>query len=171
MLLVTVLQGTRSLLRFTHSRYFVSRHSINSKSKPMTSSSYCSGGNVQLSPTAMHATTTPTSTTGTVSDDSNCGCGDSFSESFVAQKNYLLLDKFENPANGNLTASAREYVNFCDESFDQFLNEKIALLPTEAEKQRYGKIRYAVNTARQQKLMEADGMLRTILQVQGMRQQ
>ena len=179
-LLLAVLQGTRSLVRFSHSRYFGARHSVNTHTNPAadrsrysndpSSSSSSSSRNVQPSSTSIHATTAPPSSstgTGTVTDvsDAECGCGDSFSESFIAQKKFLLLDKLENPVNGNLTACAREYVNFCDESFDQFLNEKIALLPTEAEKQQYGKIRYAVNTARQQKLMEADGMLRSILQV------
>jgi hypothetical protein len=90
-----------------------------------------------------------------------------FTDSFVAQKNFILLEKFENPVNGNLTEAAEQYVNFCDESFDHFLSEKIASLPDEKSKQTYGKIRYAVNTARQKKLMEADAMLRGILAAGG----
>jgi hypothetical protein len=63
-----------------------------------------------------------------------------------------------------------QYVNFCDESFDVFLNEKIASLATEQEKQQYGRIRYAVNTERQRRLIEADGILRGILQAGGLKQ-
>ena len=55
-LLLVVLQGTCSLLRFTHSRYILSRFSINSSNNPKTTSSYYSGTssnsrNVQSYPT------------------------------------------------------------------------------------------------------------------------
>lgn len=93
-----------------------------------------------------------------------------FAQSFVAQKNYILLDKLENPPNGNITEAACQYVNFCDESFDTFLGERIASLPNEKDKQYFGKIRYAVNNARQQKLMEADKVLRGILAAGGLKQ-
>lgn len=93
-----------------------------------------------------------------------------FAQSFVAQKNYILLDKLENPKNGNITEAAQQYVNFCDESFDSFLGERIASLPNEKDKQYFGKIRYAVNSARQQKLMEADKIFRGILAAGGLKQ-
>ena len=93
-----------------------------------------------------------------------------FAQSFVAQKNYILLDKLENPKNGNITEAACEYVNFCDESFDAFLGERIASLPLEKDKQYFGRIRYAVNSARQQKLMEADKIFRSILAAGGLKQ-
>ena len=55
-LLLIVLQGTCSSLRFTHSRYILSRFSINSSINPKTTSSYYSGTssnsrNVQSYPT------------------------------------------------------------------------------------------------------------------------
>jgi hypothetical protein len=93
-----------------------------------------------------------------------------FAQSFVAQKNFILLDKLENPPNGNITEAACQYVNFCDESFDAFLGERIASLPNEKDKQYFGRIRYAVNNARQQKLMEADKILRGILAAGGLKQ-
>ena len=93
-----------------------------------------------------------------------------FAQSFVAQKNYILLDKLENPPNGNITEAACQYVNFCDESFDAFLGERISSLPNEKDKQYFGKIRYAVNNARQQKLMEADKILRGVLAAGGLKQ-
>lgn len=86
----------------------------------------------------------------------------SSTQSFVEQKNLILLEKLQNPI-ANLTEVAEQYVNFCDESFDLFLNEKISMLPTEKEKQKIGKIRYEINCARQRKLREADMMLRGIL--------
>jgi len=89
--------------------------------------------------------------------------GDS-TDSFVSQKNVILLQKFlEESQKGNLSAKAKEYVNFCDESFNVFLNERIAALKIEAEKQKLGKIRYEINIARRKKLIEADVMLRDIL--------
>ena len=41
----------------------------------------------------------------------------------------IILNKLKliEPANGNLTEVAIQYVNFCDASFDEFLNEKISL--------------------------------------------
>lgn len=85
-------------------------------------------------------------------------------DSFVSQKNVILLQKFlEESQKGNLSAKAKEYVNFCDESFNVFLNERISALNSEAEKQKLGKIRYEINIARRKKLIEADVMLRDIL--------
>jgi hypothetical protein len=86
-----------------------------------------------------------------------------FSQTFVDQQNLILLDKMLNPPDGNLTAVANEWVNFCDENFDRFLNERISQLPTEREKQELGKIRYEINVARQNKLRNADLILRGIL--------
>jgi hypothetical protein len=89
-----------------------------------------------------------------------------FSQSFVAQKNFILLDKFlsEVNSNGNLTDVATQYVNFCDESFNIFLNERISNAEIEPEKQKtLGKIRYEINSARQKKLIEADNILRGII--------
>lgn len=93
-----------------------------------------------------------------------------FAQSFVQQKNSILLEKLQNPVNGNVTEAAFQYVNFCDESFDSFIGEKISSLPNEKDKQVFGKIRYAVNSARQQKLMEADKILRGILAAGGLKQ-
>ena len=96
------------------------------------------------------STSSPPTSSSSPSSSTDCGC-DQFADSFVAQKNFLLLEKFERPENGNLTDAAMQYVNFCDESFDVFLNDKIALLPTEPEKQKYDQytttlLRYAVHT-------------------------
>jgi hypothetical protein len=93
-----------------------------------------------------------------------------FGHSFVLQKNYILLDKLENPKNGNLTDVAMQYVNFCDESFDIFLNERISALSTEEEKRSLGRVRYEVNCARQRKLQQADQILRGILSAGGLKQ-
>ena len=115
---LATLQGSRSLLR-TNTRIL---RSISPSSTLLT---------------RREATTTPSTTTPpSSSSTADCGC-DQFADSFVAQKNFLLLEKFERPQHGNLTDAAMQYVNFCDESFDLFLNDKIALLPTETEKQRY----------------------------------
>lgn len=93
-----------------------------------------------------------------------------FAETFVAQKNYILLDKLMHPAHGNLTEVAMQYVNFCDESFNVFLSDRIALEATEEAKKVLGRIRYEVNSARQRKLIEADTMLRSILAAGGLKQ-
>jgi len=93
-----------------------------------------------------------------------------FAQSFVAQKNYILLDKLENPANGEYTEAAMQYVNFCDESFNNFLSERIANAESEEVKARLGKVRYEINSARQKKLMEADKVLRGILSSGGLKQ-
>jgi len=93
-----------------------------------------------------------------------------FAQSFVAQKNYILLDKFVSDIDGNLTDTAHHYINFCDESFDHFLNDRISSLEKESEKKVLGKIRYEINSARQKKLMEADKMLRGILATGGLKQ-
>lgn len=79
------------------------------------------------------------------------------------QKNVILLDKLINPVNGNLTQAACEYVNFCDENFDIFLNDRITEISDEKGKQKFGKIRYEINSARQRKLHEADQILKGIL--------
>ena len=116
---LATLQGSRSLLR-TNTRIL---RSISPSSTLLT---------------RREATTAPSTTSSPPSSSSSTDCGcDQFADSFVAQKNFLLLEKFERPEHGNLTDAAMQYVNFCDESFDLFLNDKIALLPTETEKQRY----------------------------------
>lgn len=48
---------------------------------------------------------------------------------------------------------AAQYVNFCDESFDVFLNERIAIIDDDEGKKVYGNIRYEINSARQRKLI------------------
>jgi len=93
-----------------------------------------------------------------------------FAGSFLAQKNFILMEKFLDPHNGNLTETATECVNFCDESFNVFLNQKIAACEKEADKKVLGRIRYEVNSARQKKLIEADQILREILQSGGLKQ-
>lgn len=80
------------------------------------------------------------------------------------------MDKFTNPDNGNLTETAMQFVNFCDESFDMCLSRKIESLTAENEKQVFGKIRYEINVARQRKLKEADIILRGILKSGGLKQ-
>lgn len=97
--------------------------------------------------------------------------GDSvFGQSFVAQKNFILLDKLERPANGDLGYAAKQYVNFCDESFNLFLNERVAAAESEEQRELLGKVRYEINSARQQKLIEADAILRGILSSGGLKQ-
>jgi hypothetical protein len=93
-----------------------------------------------------------------------------FAKSFVAQKNFILLEKLENPEDGDYAATAMSYVNFCDESFNAFLNDRIAAADSPDEKQRLGKVRYEINSARQKKLMEADKLLRGILASGGLKQ-
>ena len=93
-----------------------------------------------------------------------------FAQSFVAQKNFILLEKFLSDPKGNLTDIATQYVNFCDGSFDMFIGERISSMETEEEKRNLGKIRYEINRARQKKLMEADGILRGILAAGGLKQ-
>lgn len=93
-----------------------------------------------------------------------------FADSFVAQKNFVLMEKLMNPAATNLTEIVTQYINFCDESFDVFLNSKIAAAETEKEKQVFGKVRYEINCARQRKLIEADKILRGILSAGGLKQ-
>lgn len=93
-----------------------------------------------------------------------------FASSFVAQKNYVLLEKLEHPEDGDYASAAMNYVNFCDESFNKFLNERIADADSDEEKQRLGKVRYEINSARQKKLMEADKLLRGILASGGLKQ-
>jgi hypothetical protein len=93
-----------------------------------------------------------------------------FAQSFVTQKNFILLEKLQYPENGNLTAAAQSFVNFCDESFNLFLNERITETADESNKQALGKIRYEINRARQSKLMAADKILRDILSAGGLKQ-
>jgi len=90
--------------------------------------------------------------------------GGDFEQTFIAQKNFILLEKFiAQQVTGNLTEVATLYVNYCDESFDMFVNERIKACKSESERQVFGKIRYEVNRARQEKLLEADRILRSIL--------
>lgn len=90
--------------------------------------------------------------------------GGDFEQTFIAQKNFILLEKFiTQQVSGNLTEVATLYVNYCDESFDVFINERIKACESESERQVFGKIRYEVNRARQEKLLEADRILRSIL--------
>lgn len=49
----------------------------------------------------------------------------SIGASFIESKNIILLERLRNPKDGNLTATAIEYVNLCDESFDQFLTKQM----------------------------------------------
>lgn len=95
---------------------------------------------------------------------------ESLAHSFIEQKNNILLDKLLNPLDGNVTAVALNYVNFCDESFDNFLTNIMSLSKNELERQKLGKIRYEVNTARRYKLIEADKILRKILSAGGLKQ-
>ena len=90
-------------------------------------------------------------------------------QSFVAQKNHILLDKLENSSE-DLSSAAMQYVNFCDESFNVFLNKRIDSAQTEERRERLGKVRYEINSARQKKLIEADKTLRGILSSGGLKQ-
>ena len=92
-----------------------------------------------------------------------------------------------------MTEVAIQYVNFCDASFDEFLNEKISstgmivinlyllkiiftysftfiMKDDEEGKQVLGRVRYEINLARKGKLMEADKILRGILSAGGLKQ-
>ena len=89
------------------------------------------------------------------------------STSMIDQRNMILLEKLEAATTENLTFVVYEYINFCDESFDKYLNQMIASLPTEKEKQKLGRVRYEINMARQNKLKVADNLLRDILQAGG----
>ena len=46
----------------------------------------------------------------------------STSQPYIEQKNSILLERFESNLNGNITDLALQYVNFCDESFNIYLN-------------------------------------------------
>jgi hypothetical protein len=88
----------------------------------------------------------------------------SVESSFVDQKNVMLLKKLLEPEEGlNQAEASMEYVNFCDEGFNTFLDDKIANAPSKEEKEKFGRVRYEVNRARQKKLIEADKILRDIL--------
>ena len=91
-----------------------------------------------------------------------------FAESFVAQKNFILLDKLQ--AASNMTEVAEQFVNFCDESFSVFLNDKIANAASSEEENSLGKVRYEINCARQRKLKNADLVFRDILSAGGLKQ-
>lgn len=92
-----------------------------------------------------------------------------FAQSFVAQKNYILLQKLL-PEDNDISGAAMQYVNFCDESFNKFLNHEITEADSEERRSRLGKVRYEINSARQKKLMEADNVLRGILAAGGLKQ-
>eukprot|EP01041_Mallomonas_annulata_P002212 gene2212-4300_t len=98
----------------------------------------------------------------------NSSPGD-FAEAFVSQKNHILLERLLDPK-GNLTALAREYLNFCDESFNVFLDECVSQSQNSTDKQALGRIRYEVNMARRNRLGEADMILRDILSAGGLKQ-
>ena len=84
------------------------------------------------------------------------------------QKNEMLLLQLQKSE--NVTQLVNNFVNFFDESFDNLLQERISALPTEAEKQVLGKIRYEINSARQRQLRNADQILRSILSAGGLKQ-
>ena len=88
--------------------------------------------------------------------------------SFVIQKNIILLDKLQ--THTNITEAAIQYVNFCDESFDAYLSDRISREPDEEGKQALGLVRGEVNRARQRKLIDADKILRGILSAGGLKQ-
>lgn len=88
--------------------------------------------------------------------------------SFVVQKNIILLDKLQ--THSNITEAAIQYVNFCDESFDAYLSDRISREPDEEGKQALGLVRGEINRARQRKLIEADKILRSILSAGGLKQ-
>lgn len=90
-----------------------------------------------------------------------------YDNKYMEQKNFILLGKFISPATGNLTETANEYVNFCDESFNDFLNDRISRCESKSGKMALGRIRYEINTARQRKLVQADKVLRGILKAGG----
>lgn len=90
--------------------------------------------------------------------------GKTVEAAFLDQKNNLLLEKLMNPENGESQAEvATDLINFCDQGFSAFLDTKIADEDDSGKKTALGRVRYAVNSARQKKLMEADKMLRDIL--------
>lgn len=95
-----------------------------------------------------------------------------FSQSMMDQKNQLLVQLFygDGDPEMNITNVAEEHVNFCDESFNVFLNKKIADIPLEKDKAFLGKVRYEINSARQRKLRNADQILREILAAGGLKQ-
>ena len=91
----------------------------------------------------------------------------SSSTSMIDQRNEILLEKLEAAADENLTFVVYEHINFCDESFDKYLNDRIASLSTQEEKVKLGRVRYEINMARRNKLQVADNLLREILQSGG----
>lgn len=94
-----------------------------------------------------------------------------FQDAFVTQKNYILFERLRDTnTGGNLTEKAREYLNFCDESFNNFLDQKVAEAANDEEKKLLGKIRYEINVAKRNRLIEADIILRDILSGGGLKQ-
>lgn len=94
-----------------------------------------------------------------------------FQDAFVTQKNYILFERLRDTTTGaNLTQKAREYLNFCDESFNNFLDQKVAEAQNEDERSLLGKIRYEINVAKRNRLIEADMILRDILSGGGLKQ-
>ena len=89
---------------------------------------------------------------------------------FIEQKNRILLERFLLPNTGNLTEVVKNNLNFFDENFNVFLDEKVAQAISEEEKQQLGKIRYEINVARRQRLIDADSLLRDILSAGGLKQ-
>jgi hypothetical protein len=55
---------------------------------------------------------------------------------FISEKNRILFEKLKRTV--NLTATANECVNFCDESFDDYLQNKISSQEGEEEQQKLG---------------------------------
>jgi hypothetical protein len=92
------------------------------------------------------------------------GVANSFT-SFMVQKNQLILDYLTNPNVANLTASVWEYVNFCDDSFDAFLNQSLDAAKTADKFQVLFNIRNELLFARQRKLQDAERILHSVLSV------
>jgi hypothetical protein len=97
------------------------------------------------------------------------GVANSFT-SFMVQKNQLILDYLTNPNVANLTASVWEYVNFCDDSFDAFLNKSLDAAKTADKFQVLFNIRNELLFARQRKLQDAERILHSVLSAGGLKQ-
>eukprot|EP00607_Mallomonas_marina_P000546 CAMPEP_0182425142 /NCGR_PEP_ID=MMETSP1167-20130531/11497_1 /TAXON_ID=2988 /ORGANISM="Mallomonas Sp, Strain CCMP3275" /LENGTH=335 /DNA_ID=CAMNT_0024605559 /DNA_START=178 /DNA_END=1185 /DNA_ORIENTATION=+ len=96
------------------------------------------------------------------------GPGD-FSEAFVNHKNKIILDEMMKPG-ANVSSMAVDYLNYCDEGFNAFIDEKLASTNNSTEKKKLGRIRYEVNMARRNRLVEADLILRDILSAGALKQ-
>lgn len=94
---------------------------------------------------------------------------DDFGGVFVTQKNRIVLESML-AKDANITEKAREYLNYCDESFNVVISTRMEETQNSTEKQILGKIRYEVNMARRNRLVEADKMLREILSAGGLKQ-